>query len=117
MRSGFPVARGRPHGRAFAELVDPYRMGQDAAVPFDYYERLSKKEKRIYDASDRVATVPLRDLVGIRAAAAAREAALALEARRTAAKAAQSLSDAICRDLEVAPAKVKVLSRRPSDDE
>jgi hypothetical protein len=86
-------------------------------VPFEYYERLSKKEKRIYDASDAVATVPLRKLDGIRAASAALEAALAAEDRRTAAKAAQSLSDAICRDLEVAPARVKVLSRRPSDDE
>lgn len=86
-------------------------------VPFDYYERLSKKEKLIYDASDAVATVPLTGLEGIRAAAASLEAALAAEDRRTAAKAAQSLSDAICRALEVAPAKVKVLSRRPSDDE
>lgn len=86
-------------------------------MPFDYYERLSEKDKRIYDASDAVATLPLAEIGDIRAAALALEGALAAEDRRAAAKAAQALSDAICRDLDVAPAKVKVLSRRPSDDE
>lgn len=86
-------------------------------MPFDYYERLSKKEKRIYDASDAVAVVPLQKLDEIRSAATALDAALKAEDRRAAAKASQALSDAICRDLEVTPAKVKVLSRRPSDDE
>jgi hypothetical protein len=86
-------------------------------VPFDYYDRLSKREQRIYDASEAVATVPLPRVEETRAAAAALEAALEAEDKRAATKAAQALSNAICNQLGVAPAKVKVLSRRPSDDE
>jgi hypothetical protein len=86
-------------------------------VPFDYYDRLSKREQRIYDASEAVATVPLPRVEEARAAASALEAALEAEDKRAATKASQALSNAICAQLGVAPAKVKVLSRRPSDDE
>jgi hypothetical protein len=83
-------------------------------VPFDYYKRLSKKEKRIYDKSDELARVPLSNVEGARAATEELAALLATGDRKKTNVAAQKLVDLIDTDLGIERVHVKVLSRRPT---
>jgi hypothetical protein len=85
-------------------------------MPFDYYQRLSKKDRKIYDASDAVARIDLGDPEKARAARRAVEAALAAEDMRAAGRAAQALANAICDDREVPRVVVRILAKRPKDD-
>ncbi len=85
-------------------------------MPFDYYQRLSKKDRKIYDASDAVARIDLADPARARAAKQAVEAALAAEDKRATGRAAQALADAICDDCGVPRVVVRVLAKRPKDD-
>lgn len=83
---------------------------------FSYYERLSKRDKRIYDASDAVARIDLADATLAREARRAIEVGLAAEDRRRVGRAARALADAICDDRQVARVVVRVLARRPKDE-
>lgn len=81
---------------------------------FDYYRRLSKKDKATYDASDGIAKVALRSIREMRAAAAALEEVLATGDRRATQTAARALVAAITTDLGTENVIVKVLTRRPT---
>jgi len=81
---------------------------------FDYYRRLSKKDKATYDASDAIAKVALGSIRDVRAAAAALEEVLATGDRRATQAAARLLVAAITTDLGTESVVVKVLTRRPT---
>jgi hypothetical protein len=82
-------------------------------VPFAYYERLSKKQRRLYDRSAAVTSVPLRHPERIRPFARALEAALATGKRRATQDAARALAGAILRDLDAPGLQVIVKATRP----
>lgn len=81
---------------------------------FSYYHRLDPRRRLLYDASDAVLEIPLRDPAALARRAAALEAALARGERSTVALAAQALVDAVCADLRVPSVRVEVLDRRPA---
>lgn len=83
---------------------------------FGYYERLSKKDRRIYDASDAVPRVEIADPRTAREARRAIEAALLAEDKRLAGRAAQALANAICDDRQVPRLVVRILAKRPKDE-
>lgn len=85
-------------------------------MPFDYYARLSRADKKIYDASDAIRTVPLPKGERLGELARAVETTLAKEDRIGTGRASQALVDEIVRLLETEPVKVKVLSRRPASE-
>lgn len=84
---------------------------------FDYYERLSAKERRIYRKSDAIAVVPLRDPARYRGAVVALERALAAEDRSAVEAAASALVDGVRRELSAPPVEVRVLAKRPKNHE
>ena len=83
-------------------------------MPFDYYQRLSKRDRGIYDRSDGVvrlplpAAEPLRPLVTVLREALERDQRVVVEA------AAGRLCLGLTRMLEVEPVAVTVLAVRPS---
>jgi hypothetical protein len=83
------------------------------AVPFAYYDRLSRRDKAIYDRSDAVKSIvlprpePLRPMVDVL------RQGLAGDDRRVVAAASQALAGAITDSLGVAPVEVGVLAVRP----
>lgn len=83
---------------------------------FDYYERLSAKDQRIYRESDAIAEVPLRDLPNLRRMTRVVERALESEDRAAVQRACQQLVRAMTRQLGVFPLQVKVRSLRPKDE-
>ena len=85
-------------------------------MPFDYYNRLTLTEQRIYRASDRVDKVTLVDPVAPRPEVAVLEQALLDEDRAAVQRSCQALADAIDAQLEVPRLRIKVLAARPSDD-
>ncbi len=86
-------------------------------MPFDYYRRLTKKQRRIYDASDAVPRVELSDARPAERARGELEAALAAEDKRAVGRAAQALASAICDDRGIPRPVVRVLAKRPKDDQ
>ena len=86
-------------------------------MPFAYYARLTKKQKRIYDASDAVAEIEIPDAEALPGLARAIESALPEGKRGPVQRASQAFADAITRALGVERTIVRVLARRPSSDE
>jgi hypothetical protein len=86
-------------------------------VPFAYYQRLSKKARRIYDASDAITRIDLGDKGAAEAACGAVQAALAAADKRALKKASQALANAICDDRQVPRVEIRVLAKRPKDDQ
>lgn len=84
-------------------------------MPFAYYQRLKPAQRRIYDQSARIASVPLRSAAALRERSQAIEAALRSEKRALVQRACAALVDGLCADLAVASPLVKVLTRRPKD--
>ena len=85
-------------------------------MPFAYYQRLSKKARRIYDASDAITRIDLGDPAAGEAACTAVQAALAADDKRALKKASQALSNAICDDRQVPRVEIRVLAKRPKDE-
>lgn len=83
------------------------------AVPFAYYERLSRRERAIYDRSDAVTRItlprpePLRPMVDVL------RQGLLRDDRRVVETASQMLGRAITESLGVEPVDVGVLAVRP----
>jgi len=83
------------------------------AVPFAYYERLSRRDKAIYDRSDAITSIvlprpePVRPLVDIL------RQGLARDDRRVVEAAAQAIARAITDSLGVEPVEIGVLAVRP----
>jgi len=83
-------------------------------VPFAYYSKLTAAQKRIYRASDAIATVPLPDAAALRPTVVELEQALAADDRRAVERAAHRLANAICEQLGAPPVRVRVLAARPT---
>lgn len=83
-------------------------------MPFAYYQRLSAKNKRIYDRSDAVEQVRLPEPAGLRPLVATVAEALREENRRATEAGCQGLANAMLRQLAVPPVRLSVLAARPS---
>lgn len=83
---------------------------------FNYYNRLSARNKRIYLASDKIEAIVLPDPLRLRPVAA--KLAAALEAgQRTAVEAVcKELAAGMLHQLNTPPVTLKVLAARPSND-
>ncbi len=91
-------------------------------MPFAYYNRLNRRQKAIYRASDKVKGLKLPRADVAREHAGALAAALeqdgpAAQQRRAVARAATRLAGEVCAQLEVDPVRVKILARRPRSAE
>lgn len=85
-------------------------------MAFAYYKKLNKKQRRIYDASDAVSALKLREPASLRSLVHHVSSALASEDRGEIEKTSRALAEAICEQLDVPRTKVRVRSVRPSDD-
>ena len=85
-------------------------------MPFAYYHRLTKTQKRIYRASDEIEALKLTNRTPV--AQIAKEIATALQAedQQITARLSANFVAAICTDLNISRARVRVMHRRPSDD-
>jgi hypothetical protein len=82
-------------------------------VPFGYYARLSRRDKAIYDRSDRVPSIVLPLPEPIRPMVDVLRQGLAADDRRVVETASQALARAITVSLRVEPVDVGVLAVRP----
>lgn len=82
-------------------------------MPFAYYDRLSRRERAIYDQSDRIRVLVLPRPEELRPTVGLLEAALAREDRRAVEEAAASLCRGITQRMGVPPVDVGVLAVRP----
>jgi hypothetical protein len=83
-------------------------------MPFAYYQRLSKRDKALYDRSDRVVSVRLPEAEALRPIVDVLRRALELDRRTTVEAAAGRLCQGITAMLGVEPVDVAVLAVRPS---
>lgn len=83
-------------------------------MTFAYYRRLTPSQKRIYDASDRIAAVPLPSPAALHPLVAEIGEALAAERRAVLERCCQGLTEAILAQLDCPGARVRVLAARPS---
>jgi len=81
---------------------------------FSYFERLSAADKRIYLRSDALREVAIPDPASLRPLVVELEAALEAGKRVRTAKAANTLTRALCKQLRAPPVRVRVREVRPS---
>ena len=86
-------------------------------MPLAYYQRLSRADKRIYDQSDRLHAVPLHDPTQLLPMLVALDEGLCSNAHRATQKASHRLVKQILEQLAAPPVTVRVLARRPFDEE
>ena len=84
-------------------------------MPFAYYKRLTALQKKIYDASDRVARIDLPNAGALRPAIVALIEALEEDERHRVQSICQQLADLMLRSLAVPPVRIAVLAVRPSN--
>lgn len=105
--------------------MSPYNVGLDPsgglaeeikALPFAYYRRLTKSQKRIYDRSDGIGALRLPASTRLRPLVHHLHSALQAADRIEVTRTTRALTDALCKNFDVAPVKVTVRARRPSDD-
>jgi hypothetical protein len=84
---------------------------------FGYYDRLSREQKRIYDASDSVKAIRIHDYKELWPLVDALKAALKKGTRSAVESASSELLDAMCDRFEVDHVKLQVLATRPSSEE
>jgi hypothetical protein len=85
-------------------------------MPFAYYDKLSRKQQRVYDQSDAVAYIKLKDAATIQALTAELKSLLPGGQKAPVQRLCQGICTAITRDLGVDAVKVKVLARRPANE-
>lgn len=85
-------------------------------MAFAYYERLNVRQKRIYDRSDEITAIRLPRPRRLRPLVHHLQSALASGVQAEVARTTRAMADGLCGQLEVAPVRVTVRSRRPSDD-
>lgn len=85
-----------------------------AAMPFDYYDNLSARQQVIYRKSDSVTDVQLPDAERLAELADRVRAALETDRVRAVQRAVADLGRGLVEALNVAPATIKVLARRPN---
>jgi hypothetical protein len=83
-------------------------------VPFAYYDRLSRREKELYDRSDRIRRIELPQAEGLRPVIEILRRGLVEDDRRVVEAAASRLVEGITASLGVEPVEVGVLAVRPS---
>ncbi len=86
-------------------------------MPFPYYYRLSKADKRTYRESDSYDRIVLPNAKALRKVAARLEGALKDDDRVAVERGAQKLLTKVTRQLEVGKVSVRVLDVRPSNAE
>lgn len=82
-------------------------------VKFEYYERLSAKQKAIYRKSDAIGSVALPDPAGLATLVAELDRSLQSGKRLATAKAASALVLALCQQLGVPTVRITVRNVRP----
>ncbi len=85
-------------------------------MPFAYYNRLTRNQKRIYRASDEIEALNLSDRTPVARIAEAIARALEAEDQRTTAQLSAEFVAEICAGLNIPRARVRVMHQRPSDD-
>lgn len=88
-------------------------LGRVGGVAFAWYERLSAREKRIYDASAKVREVVVPKVEGLRGVVAELARGLEAEDRGAVEGASARLACGLCDQLGVARPIVRVKSKRP----
>lgn len=83
-------------------------------MPFGYYQRLSLRQRRIYDRSDAVQRLALPEAAALRPLVDDLARALDSESRADTERASQTLAGGIHRQLAVPPVELRVLAARPS---
>lgn len=84
-------------------------------MPFNYYQRLSAKNRRIYDTSDAIEALALPSAAELWPCIPALQTALLSDRPAAVQSACQALADRMCRQLQVPLVAVKVLAKRPSN--
>lgn len=83
---------------------------------FNYYKALSAKDKKIYDASDRIERLALPDPAQLQPLVPRLEAALKVDARPAVEDICGLLAVGMVAQLDIPPVNIKVLAVRPSND-
>ena len=86
-------------------------------VPFAYYDNLSERQKRTYRKSDKILRIEWPDVAALRPLTSAVETPLAAADRAATEKSCQALVDAMNAQLRTPAVAVRVLERRPSNNE
>ncbi|MBM2830943.1 MAG: hypothetical protein HW411_1733, partial [Gammaproteobacteria bacterium] len=86
------------------------------SMVFSYYSNLSRKQKSIYRASDKIKRISLRNASLITPLVARLEEALRNENRSNIETITRQLTQTIIKDLKIPPVRVIVLAVRPSHD-
>jgi len=87
------------------------------AMPFAYYARLSPARQRIYRQSDAIQSLELPPGVATGAHVACIRASLVAASRADVEAACQALIDALVAGYKVQKIRVRVMARRPADEE
>lgn len=85
-------------------------------MPFNYYNRLSAKNKRIYLASDRIETIVLPDPTSLRPLAVKLAGALKADERLAVETVCKALAAGMLQQLQTSLVTLKVMAVRPSND-
>jgi hypothetical protein len=88
----------------------------DPRVPFDYYDRLSRRDQAVYRKSDAVSTLPLPCARDLAPAVEALRVALARDDAREVATSSAEIAGRIARALGAPAPLVQILAVRPSRD-
>jgi hypothetical protein len=84
---------------------------------FSYYDRLSAARKRIYRQSDGIVTLGIPKQLELGRTVRSIEAALAADDRAAVQLACQRLIDDLNAGYRVPPARVRILNRRPAEED
>src|SRR5438477_5127648 len=106
----------RRRGTRIAVESNPF---DTAARPmrFSYYDRLSAARKRIYRQSEGIVTLGIPKQLELGRTVRSIEAALAADDRDAVQRACQSLIDELNAGYRVPPVRVRILNRRPSEED
>lgn len=85
-------------------------------MPFAYYNKLSRKQKSIYDKSDDISHLKLSSSDKLQQLTSELYRVLPEGKRTPVVRICQKISNTITRDLKISSIKIKVLATRPSDD-
>ena len=82
-------------------------------MPYSYYGKLSPKDKKIYQASDKIYQINLNNRAELIPHIKEVKAALLSENKTLVQQTSQAFITNLTRQLEVSPVKIKVLTNRP----
>ncbi|MDH5359374.1 MAG: hypothetical protein OEX03_02370 [Gammaproteobacteria bacterium] len=85
-------------------------------MPFTYYHKLSRKQQRIYDKSDQIRLLMVKDLENLQQLTSELNRLLPEGRSTVVQRICQQISNAITSEFDVPRVKVKVLATRPSNE-